>query len=155
MASHTSSKAWGAIRTWPSWRRQAAIRFEPGAPTTWPRVLDEAHQHKLTVCVGFWLGHERHGFNYQDEASVINQLTACTDAVREFKDHPAVLLWGIGNEMEGEGTNPAIWYAVEHIARECKRIDPGHPTMTVIAELGKQQSAKHRAVLPPVSTSSA
>ena len=102
-------------------------------------VLDEAHEHKLTVCVGFWLGHERHGFNYQDEASVINQLTACTDAVREFKDHPAVLLWGIGNEMEGEGTNPAIWYAVEHIARECKRIDPGHPTMTVIAELGKHK----------------
>jgi hypothetical protein len=102
-------------------------------------ILDEAHKHKLTVCVGFWLGHERHGFNYQDEAAVVKQLTDCMEAVRKFKDHPAVLLWGIGNEMEGGGTNPAIWYAVDHIARECKRLDPNHPTMTVIAELGENK----------------
>lgn len=100
-------------------------------------ILEEAHRHKLTVCAGFWLGHERHGFNYQDEASVVKQLTACTEAVRQYKDHPALLLWGIGNEMEGGGTNPAIWYAVDHIARECNRLDPHHPTMTVIAELGE------------------
>jgi hypothetical protein len=102
-------------------------------------LLDEAHRHELTVCVGFWLGHERHGFDYQDEASVVAQLEACTRVVRQYKDHPAVLLWCIGNEMEGDGTNPAIWYAVDHIARECKRIDPHRPTMTVIAELGKSK----------------
>ena len=99
-------------------------------------ILDEAHKHGLTVCVGLWLGHERHGFDYQDEAAVVQQLDDCLKAVRRYKDHPAVLMWGIGNEMEGAGTNPAVWYAVDHIARECKRIDPDHPTMTVIAELG-------------------
>jgi hypothetical protein len=99
-------------------------------------VLDEAHRHGLTVCVGFWLGHERHGFNYQDQAAVLRQLDDCLTAVRKYKDHPAVLLWAIGNEMEGSGRNPAVWYAVDHIAREIKRIDPHHPTMTVIAELG-------------------
>ena len=102
-------------------------------------ILDEAHKHNLTVCVGFWMGHERHGFDYQDEAAVVKQLDDCTAAVREYKDHPAVLMWGIGNEMEGDGTNPAIWYAVDHIARECKRIDPNHPTMTVIADLGESK----------------
>lgn len=102
-------------------------------------ILDEAHKHKLAVCVGFWLGHERHGFDYQDEASVVKQLDACTAAVRKYKDHPAVLMWAVGNEMEGDGNNPAIWYAVDHIARECKRIDPNHPTMTVIAELGESK----------------
>ncbi len=99
-------------------------------------VLDDAHRHGLTVCVGFWLGHERHGFNYQDQAAVLRQLDDCLTAVRKYKDHPAVLLWAIGNEMEGSGRNPAVWYAVDHIAREIKRIDPHHPTMTVIAELG-------------------
>lgn len=97
-------------------------------------ILDEARKHELAVCVGFWLGHERHGFNYQNEASVSKQLDDCLAAVRKYKDHPAVLLWGIGNEMEGDGKNPAVWYAVDHIARECKRIDPDHPTITVIAE---------------------
>jgi hypothetical protein len=100
------------------------------------QLLDEAQQNNLTVCVGLWLGHERHGFNYQSEEAVLKQVEDCLAAVREFKDHPAVLMWGIGNEMEGQGTNPAVWYAVDHIAREIKRIDPNHPTMTVIAELG-------------------
>lgn len=99
-------------------------------------ILDQAHQHGLTVCVGLWLGHERHGFDYQNEAAILKQLEDCLAAVRRYKDHPAVLLWGIGNEMEGEGTNPAIWYAIDHIARQIKQIDPNHPTMTVIAELG-------------------
>ncbi len=102
-------------------------------------ILDEAHKHKLTVCVGFWIGHERHGFDYQDEAAVVKQFNDCRAAVCKYKDHPAVLTWAVGNEMEGDGTNPAIWYAVDHIARECKRIDPNHPTMTVIADLGKSK----------------
>ena len=102
-------------------------------------ILDAAQKHKLTVCVGLWLGHERHGFNYQNQQSVVEQLETSLAAIRKYKDHPAVLMWGIGNEMEGAGNNPAIWYAVNHIARECKRIDPNHPTMTVIAELGESK----------------
>ena len=102
-------------------------------------VLADAQRHDLTVCVGLWIGHERHGFDYQDEAAVVEQLNKCLAAVRKYKDHPAVLMWAIGNEMEGDGTNPAIWYAVDHIARECKKIDPNHPTMTVIAELGERK----------------
>ncbi len=103
------------------------------------RVLDEAHKHNLTICAGLWLGHERHGFSYQDQAAVTAQLASCLETVRRYKDHPALLMWGIGNEMEGDGKNPAVWYAIDHIARECKRIDPDHPTMTVIAELGESK----------------
>lgn len=101
------------------------------------KTLDEAHKHGLTVCVGMWLGHERHGFDYQNHDAVVAQLDMCLKAVRKYKDHPAVLMWGIGNEMEGDGNNPAVWYAVDHIAREIKKIDSNHPTMTVIAELGE------------------
>ena len=98
-------------------------------------VLDAAHAQGLTVTVGMWLGHERHGFDYQDADAVAKQLEACRAAVKRYKDHPAVLMWCVGNEMEGDGKNLAVWYAVNHIARECKRIDPDHPTMTVIAEV--------------------
>jgi hypothetical protein len=47
-------------------------------------------------------------------------------------------MWGIGNEMEGfgDGGNPAIWSAVEAIAKLAKELDPNHPTMTVVAEIG-------------------
>ncbi|MEI8212343.1 MAG: glycoside hydrolase family 2 TIM barrel-domain containing protein [Planctomycetota bacterium] len=109
------------------------------------KILDDAHQHGLTVCVGMWLGHERHGFSYQNEIAVTKQLEQCLGVVHKYKDHPAVLMWGIGNEMEGNGNNPAIWYAIDHIAREIHRVDPNHPTMTVIAELG-ESSQKVRSL---------
>lgn len=106
-------------------------------------LLDEAHEHGFTVCVGMWLGHERHGFDYQNEASVVKQLNDCLETVRKYKSHPAVLLWAIGNEMEGDGKNPAIWYAINHISREIQQLDPHHPTMTVIAELGENENKLH------------
>ncbi|MGB5193764.1 MAG: glycoside hydrolase family 2 TIM barrel-domain containing protein, partial [Polyangiales bacterium] len=92
----------------------------------------------LSVTVGIWLGHERHGFDYDDETQVSEQLERARRSVLRYKDHPAVLLWGIGNEMEGfdAGDNPAIWKAVNDVAAMVKKLDPLHPTMTVTAELG-------------------
>ena len=109
------------------------------------RVLDEAQKHGLTVCAGLWLGHQRHGFNYQNQAAVLKQLEEKLKFVRQHKNHPALLMWGVGNEAEGEGTDPSVWYATNHVAREIKKIDPNHPTMTVIAEIGENAS-KVRAI---------
>lgn len=101
-------------------------------------LLDEAHALGLSVTVGIWLGHERHGFDYGDEAQVQEQLERARRAVLHYKDHPAVLLWGIGNEMEGleAGDDPAIWAAVNEVAAMVKALDPAHPTMTVTADIG-------------------
>jgi hypothetical protein len=103
-------------------------------------VLDEAQQNGLTVCVGLWLGHERHGFDYQDQNAVLKQLEDCLAVVRKHKNHPAVLIWAVGNEAEGMGTNRAVFLAINQIAREIKEIDQDHPTMTVISELGENES---------------
>ncbi len=98
-------------------------------------LLDEAQALGLTVTVGIWLGHERHGFDYEDPAQVAAQYERARRIVERYKDHPALLLWGIGNEMEGfaEGENPAVWSAVNDIAAMVKELDPHHPTMTVTA----------------------
>ena len=100
--------------------------------------LDAAHALGLSVTVGIWLGHERHGFDYDDADQVGEQLQRARQTVLRYRDHPAVLLWGIGNEMEGfkAGDNPAIWKAVNDVAAMVKELDPNHPTMTVTAEIG-------------------
>ncbi|MBT8098997.1 MAG: hypothetical protein KJO82_04565 [Gammaproteobacteria bacterium] len=101
-------------------------------------LLDEAHTLGLSVTVGIWLGHERHGFDYSDAQQVAEQKERVRQTVLRYKDHPAVLIWGLGNEMEGfaDGDNPLIWAAVNDIAKMVKELDPLHPTMTVTAEIG-------------------
>ena len=80
--------------------------------------LDLAQRLGLTVVVGHWLGHPRHGFDYEDPEALAEQAARVRRDVLAYKDHPAVLLWGVGNEMEGfaEGDNPAVWSHVQALA---------------------------------------
>lgn len=101
-------------------------------------ILDEAHARGMTVTLGIWLEHERHGFDYGDPEQVAAQFERAREAILKYRDHPALLLWGIGNEAEGyeSGDDPAIWKAINDIAAMAKELDPNHPTMTVTAEIG-------------------
>jgi hypothetical protein len=115
-------------------------------------LLDEAHRLGLTVAVGIWLGHERHGFNYNNADQVADQYAKARAVILRYKDHPAVLLWGIGNEMEGFGNadNAAVWSAVNNIASMAKKLDPNHPTMTVVAELGGDRVKNINRLCPDI-----
>lgn len=96
-------------------------------------VLDLAEKKGLKVMMGLWVQHERHGFDYNDEDKVAKQLESFRLAVRKYKDHPALLLWGIGNEYELQYNNTKVWKAVNDIAEMVKQEDPNHPTSTVTA----------------------
>jgi len=115
-------------------------------------ILDNAQANGLAVAFGIWLGHTEHGFNYHDPAQLAAQLDAVRDAVLAYKDHPAVLVWGIGNEMEGfgAGDDDAVWNHVEACAALVKSLDPNHPTMTTIAEIGGERVAKVHALCPSI-----
>lgn len=110
-----------SIRTW--------------SPDDAEEVLDKAHAKGFTVMMGLWVQHERHGFNYDDTAAVARQLEHFTKVVERLKDHPALLMWGIGNEVNLFYTNYKVWDAVQDIAAMIHRIDPNHPTSTVTAGL--------------------
>ncbi|MDF3130538.1 glycoside hydrolase family 2 TIM barrel-domain containing protein [Kiritimatiellaeota bacterium B1221] len=101
-------------------------------------LLDRAHANGISVTVGLWLGHERHHFNYSDPDQLAGQRAAVEAAVKQFRNHPALLSWGLGNEMEGiqsRGDSPVIWKEVNHLARMIKELDPNHPVMTVVANV--------------------
>lgn len=115
------------------------------------RQLDEAQRLGLTVTAGIWLGHKEHGFDYYNAGAVAAQKENARAAIEKYKNHPALLLWGIGNEMEmGQEDDPAVWKAVEEIAKIAKQIDPNHPTMTVIAEIGGKKVEHINKLCPSI-----
>ncbi len=103
------------------------------------RVLADAQAHGLTVMLGLNVARERHGFNYDDPQAVAAQLATLRAEVTKYKDAPALLLWGIGNELNLEYTNPKVWNAVNDIARMIHEIDPNHPATTVLAGIAKKE----------------
>jgi len=120
-----------SIRTWGVEQLETKVNGKP--------LLDRAQELGLAVTVGLWVKHERHGFNYSDPMQVQTQRDEIRAAVRKYKDHPAVLMWGLGNEMEGptsDGADPRIWKELDELARIVKEEDPNHPVMTVIAGAG-------------------
>ena len=125
-----------SIRTWGIEQLEALVDGKP--------LIDRAHELGLTVLVGFWVQHPRHGFDYSDPASLRRQRNALRDAVLKYRDHPAVLAWGLGNEMEAFGPGEAddrIWKELDHLAGIIKDLDADHPVVTVVAEINPAKIA--------------
>ena len=88
------------------------------------QVLDTAQQYGLTVLMGLDVARERHGFNYEDTAAVNRQLQTLRAEVLKYKDHPALLAWGIGNELNLQYKNPRVWNAVNEISKMIHAVEP-------------------------------
>ncbi|GAB3639039.1 glycoside hydrolase family 2 TIM barrel-domain containing protein [Hymenobacter arcticus] len=102
-------------------------------------VLAAANKNHLTVMMGLDVARERHGFDYNDPVAVAAQLQIIKQEVLKYKGDPAVLLWGIGNELNLDYTNPKVWDAVNDIAKMIHETDPDHPTSTVLAGANKKE----------------
>ena len=96
-------------------------------------ILEEAQQHGLMVCMGIEVARERHGFDYNDKQAVAEQKAQIRKDILALKDHPALLMWGIGNELNLRHTNPKVWDAVNELSEMIHDIDPNHPTTTMLA----------------------
>ena len=101
------------------------------------RELDSAHKYGLTVLMGLDVSSERHGFNYDDSAAIKKQLDRLREEIIKYKDHPALLAWAIGNELNLQYKNPKVWNAVNDISKMIHQLDPNHPTTTVLAGINK------------------
>lgn len=112
-----------SLRTW------SARSVAPGGR----HILDEAAAHGVTVALCLDIGRERHGFDYDDRGAVAAQLEAMRVEVLEYKDHPALLAWIIGNEPNLHFTNPGVFDAIDEIAEMIHEVDGNHPATTALA----------------------
>ena len=104
-------------------------------------LLDDAHDNDVAVALGLWIDHKG---DPRTDAFRQRHLRKATTAAKRYGNHPALLMWGIGNEgamyfrgrPEGEAKERAYWTLVNEMSQAIKAIDPHHPTMTISADLG-------------------
>jgi len=107
--------------------------------------LDEAWSLGLMVLVNLPVVSQRDGFDYDDGEAVRLQHDKILQIVREVKDHPAVLMWALGNELDHVPQkiyepnkiyyNIKVWDAVNDLAKAIHAIDSDHPVMTVVGSI--------------------
>ena len=114
-----ASHGGNSIRTW---RTDDAVE-----------LLEQGLEHGVSVLMCIEIGRERHGFDYDDEEAVAAQLEYARGEVMKYKDHPALLGWIIGNEMNLHFTNPKVFDAINDISEMIHEVDGKHPTTTALA----------------------
>ena len=111
--------------------------------------LAVAKKNDLMVMCGFWLGHAEHGFDYTNAAALEETRQNVLATVRRVKDHPNLLCWALGNEMEMNNPHrKEMWTFVNSLAAEVKAIDPNHPVTSVVAEIPEQTLNEFKTLCP-------
>ena len=96
------------------------------------RDLDEAARHGLTVALGLPVASERFGMDYGDEDQVAAQRQRVREAVERYREHPALLAWIVGNELNHGMKDPRVYDEVNELSKMIHALDPNHPTTTTI-----------------------
>ncbi|MBZ6226135.1 discoidin domain-containing protein [Streptomyces olivaceus] len=116
-------------------------------------LLDSAAAHGVKVIAGFWLqpgGGPGSGgcVDYLTDTAYKDQMLAEFPRwVQEYKDHPGVLMWNVGNESvlglqncyggdELERQRDAYTTFVNDVAKKIHAVDPNHPVTSTDAWVG-------------------
>ena len=101
-------------------------------------ILDRAQELGLTVALCLDVARERHGFDYDDEAAVAEQFERMKQEVLTHRNHPALLAWVIGNELNHDYRNSRVYDAVNDLSKMIHALDPNHPTTTTTAGISQE-----------------
>ncbi|MBS1565080.1 MAG: hypothetical protein JST39_11865 [Bacteroidetes bacterium] len=105
------------------------------------QVLDSAYKLGLSVTVGLAMGYAEKDMDYDDAAAVQRQQAKLLQQVLRFRNHPALLMWGIGNETNlflGDGaaeflSHVRLCRAINAMAKAVHTADPEHPTVMMVS----------------------
>ena len=101
-------------------------------------VLDEARKLGIGVLMGLDVGLPRHGFRLDDPKAIAAQENRIRAFVQRYRNHPALLAWVIGNEVEHGMDDPLpSWREINRLAGVVKALDPVHPTVMSVNDGGR------------------
>ena len=108
------------------------------------KLLDVAHKYNIKVMLGIWMRHGKPGMEADDSFDYVNDSIGketmyknTLSIVEKYKNHPAILTWGVGNEvylnMATDKEKIAYSKLLERICFQIKKIDENHPVTSVEA----------------------
>ena len=97
-------------------------------------LLDRAQQNGLTVMFGLWMKPPYEKFDYYDPKAVAEQQEEVYRQVQRFKNHPALLMWNLGNELDNHNGDFKVYQIVNETAKMIHKLDPNHPVTTTITD---------------------
>lgn len=108
-------------------------------------ILDSAHKLGLSVILGLRVRQARMELDYANKAAVARQYEELRKEVLRYKNHPALLMWAVGNEttlfIPSRYANffaiRRVLKAVDDIAAMIHETDPDHPTTMVLASVSE------------------
>lgn len=103
------------------------------------KLLDEAGQYNVSVIAGLDIPSGDISQFYADEKKVEELFKARQAIVRRYKDHPALLAWGLGNElvMPFSSNSGAFYKTYRRLLAMMHTEDPNHPVTTTLINLQK------------------
>lgn len=118
-----------AVRTW-------------GADQGTEAYFDAALKYGLMVDAGIWLDYvsDKKEISYIDNNEYKEKKTnEIIEYVNRFKDHPALLMWNVGNEAifftKSEQERAALSKFLEEMVQLVHKLDPNHPVIYTSADV--------------------
>ncbi|MCE7073112.1 hypothetical protein LZG74_22540 [Dyadobacter sp. CY327] len=107
------------------------------------QTLDSAYANDIAVIAGLPMQNGDQTKLYNNPAKVAEQLAKFQSVISRHKDHPALLMWCLGNELDFPyGPSYNHYYdAFNAITDMIRRIDPHHPVTTTVLNFNKKYIA--------------
>ena len=108
------------------------------------QILDSAHANDIAVIVGLWMMGNLE-MDYSDSFLVDQQYEEIRESVRRYRDHPALLMWCLGNEISYRASlhelffPSKMWLAFEDLVDLIHKEDPNHPVTTTITNYQRKR----------------
>ncbi|MEQ8703125.1 MAG: glycoside hydrolase family 2 TIM barrel-domain containing protein [Phaeodactylibacter sp.] len=114
------------------------------------QVLDTAHYYGIAIIADLPLPKSQHLSFYRDQAKVKGQMNAYRSFVDRHKDHPALLMWMLGNELDFpyKPNYTPFYRAYNDLLAMIKQVDGQHPVATALTNFQRRTITNIRLKIP-------